>query len=627
MSQAPRGRFMPGGGHGRNPGAGMPAEKARNFGKTVQRLLKYMRPRILGIICVFILAILSTIFSINTPKILGGATTEIYDGILKGKEMAETGQPLSHLPINYNRIIEILFIVGLLYIGSSIFSFFQQYLMTRISQHTVYELRKEFKAKMNTVPMQYYDTHNNGDLLSRAINDMDNIANTLQQSLTQLVTSLVTFVGILYMMLTISWQLTLIALITVPLSLVVVGIIAPKSQRYFSAQQKNLGLLNNRVEETYGGHTVIKAFGKEKDSIEIFEKYNKLLFKASWKAQFISGLIMPLMNFIKNTGYIFVAVVGAIKVTQGTITLGNVQAILQYTHQFSQPITQLANILNTIQSTVASAERIFEVLDEADMTNHPSHILPEKNSPYKVEFEHVQFGYGSRGDDLLLTDFNLKVKSGQMIAIVGPTGAGKTTLINLLMRFYDISGGSIRLDGTDTRDMSRESLRTHFGMVLQDTWLFKGTIQANIEYGNKNATEEQMFEASKAAHVDEFVRKLPQGYETVLNEEASNISLGQRQLITIARAFLSNPDILILDEATSSVDTRTEVLIQKAMRNLLRGRTAFVVAHRLSTIRDADNIIVMNNGSVIETGTHEELMKKAGFYSELYQSQFSDPQQ
>lgn len=621
---------QPKGGQGRGPmgggpGARMPVQKAKNFWPTIKRLFGYMSKRSIAIIAVFVLAITATVFQIRTPKILGEATTLIFEGVQKGFVQRQAGIEVDKLPIDYDKIASILLVVGIMYVASALFSFLQQFIMTRVSQRTVYELRRDLKGKMNTVPMEYFDTHSNGDVMSRAVNDMDNISNTLQQSLTQLVTSIVTFFGVLYMMLTISWQLTLVAVATVPLSLIVVGIVAPKSQRFFASQQRSLGLLNNQIEETYSGHVVVKSFNREAASIETFEKENEVLFKSSWKAQFISGLIMPLMNFIKNLGYIFVAVLGGIMVANKSMTLGNVQAFLQYTNQFSQPITQLANLMNTIQSTVASAERVFEVLDEKDMDNSPSGIEPIPNSPYKISFDHVQFGYGEGTDDLLMKDFNLDVKEGQMVAIVGPTGAGKSTLINLLERFYDVKGGSIKFNGIDTRDFSREELRSHFAMVLQDTWLFNGSIYDNIKYGNeKKEADDFVVEAAVAAHVDDFVRKLPHGYDTILNEDASNISQGQRQLITIARAFLVDPEVLILDEATSSVDTRTEVLIQKAMRKLLQGRTSFVVAHRLSTIRDADNIIVMDKGSVVETGTHDELMEKAGFYADLYNSQFSE---
>ncbi|MDT2955537.1 ABC transporter ATP-binding protein [Enterococcus casseliflavus] len=608
-----------GGGPGRNIGAKGP--KPKNFWGTVKRLFGYMSKRSIAIIAVFVLAIAAVIFQIQTPKILGEATTEIFKGVMIGAQQMQAGQQVTEFPIDFEKVGQIILIAIGMYVISAVFNFLQQFIMTRVSQRTVYELRRDLDEKMNRLPISYYDTHSNGDIMSRAINDMDNIASTLQQNLTQFITSVVTFIGVLWMMLTISWQLTLVALATVPLSLIVVMIVAPKSQKFFAAQQKSLGLLNDQVEETYGGHTVVKTFNHEAADQVVFEEENDRLYSAGWKAQFISAIIMPLMNFIKNLGYVFVAVLGGIKVANGNMTLGDVQAFLQYTNQFSQPITQIASLLNTIQSTVASAERVFEVLDEEEMTDEPSG-LPVEDSEYKVRFDHVQFGYAP--DKLLMTDFNLDVKAGEMVAIVGPTGAGKTTLINLLERFYDVSGGSIRYDGKDTRDLTRDELRSNISMVLQDTWLFTGSIYDNIHYGNEKATKEQVIAAAKAAHVDDFVRKLPEGYDTVLNEEASNISQGQRQLITIARAFLADPDVLILDEATSSVDTRTEILIQKAMGRLLANRTSFVVAHRLSTIRDADNIIVMNHGSIVETGNHEELMAQNGFYADLYNSQFSE---
>jgi len=607
------------GGPGR--GMGMKPQKATNFWVTTKRLFHYMSKRSYAIILVFVLAIAAVVFQIQTPKVLGQATTEIFNGVMAGVKQMKMGEQISRFPIDFDKIGQIILIVIGMYVISAIFNFMQQFIMTRVSQRTVYEMRRDLDEKMSRLPISYYDTHSNGDIMSRAINDMDNIAGTLQQNLTQFVTSIVTFVGVLWMMLTISWQLTLVALATVPLSLIVVMLVAPKSQKHFAAQQKSLGLLNDQVEETYGGHTVVKTFNHEKANQEVFEVENEKLYEAGWKAQFISAMIMPLMNFVKNLGYVFVAVLGGIKVANGNMNLGDVQAFLQYTNQFSQPITQIASLINTIQSTVASAERVFEILDEEEMLNEPS-LLPTEDNDYKVRFENVQFGYNE--DKLLMTDFNLDVKAGEMVAIVGPTGAGKTTLINLLERFYDVSGGSIRYEGKDTRDFTRDELRNHFSMVLQDTWLFTGTIYDNILYGNEQATKEQVMAAAKAAHVDEFVRKLPEGYDTVLNEEASNISQGQRQLITIARAFLANPDVLILDEATSSVDTRTEILIQQAMNRLLENRTSFVVAHRLSTIRDADNIIVMNQGSIIETGNHDTLMAKNGFYADLYNSQFSE---
>ncbi|HAZ8964643.1 TPA: ABC transporter ATP-binding protein [Enterococcus faecium] len=608
------------GGPGRN--LGVKGEKPKNFWGTVRRLFGYMSKRMVAIIAVFVLAIAAVIFQIQTPKVLGKATTEIFKGVMAGAQQMQQGQQVTKFPIDFDKIAQIIATVIVMYLISAVFNFLQQFIMTRVSQRTVYELRHDLEAKMNRVPISYYDTHTNGDIMSRAINDMDNIASTLQQNLTQFVTSAVTLIGVIVMMLSISGQLTLVALLMIPLSLIIVMIVAPKSQVFFADQQKSLGLLNNQVEETYGGHTIVKTFNHTEKDQEVFEKENQNLYAAGWKAQFISAIIMPLMNFVKNLGYVFVAVLGGVKVANGNMTLGDVQAFLQYTTQFSQPITQLASLMNTIQSTVASAERVFEVLDEEEMSNEKSGLPEEKDTPYKVRFENVQFGYTP--DNLLMTDFNLDVKPGEMVAIVGPTGAGKTTLINLLERFYDVSGGSIRYDGVDTRDLSRDELRAQFSMVLQDTWLFTGSIYDNIKYGNDDATDEQIIEAAKAAHVDDFVRKLPEGYNTVLNEDASNISQGQRQLITIARAFLANPDVLILDEATSSVDTRTEILIQKAMNRLLENRTSFVVAHRLSTIRDADNIIVMNHGSIVETGNHDTLMEKDGFYADLYNSQFSE---
>ncbi|WEG72849.1 ABC transporter ATP-binding protein [Vagococcus intermedius] len=603
------------------PALGKKADKAKNFWGTTRRLLKYMSKRAYAILLVFILAIASTIFQIRTPKVLGKATTEIAKGIGEGIGQMKAGIKIDSFPIDFDKIGQILLIVIGMYAISAVFNFLQQFIMTRVSQRTVYQMRKDLKGKMNQVPINYYDTHSNGDIMSRAINDMDNISSTLQQSLTQLVTSMVAIVGITIMMFSINWQLTLVALATVPLSLIVVMFVAPKSQRHFAAQQKSLGLLNNQTEETYSGHNVIKSFNYEEKAIEVFEEQNEKLYDAGRRAQFISAMIMPMMNFIKNLGYVFIAVLGGIKVANGRMDLGDVQAFLQYTNQFSQPITQMANLMNTIQSTVASAERVFEVLDQAEMSDEKSG-LPKIKTDKKIIFDNVQFGYDD--SELLMTGFDLEVNEGEMIAIVGPTGAGKTTLINLLERFYDVSGGSLKLDGQDIRDMSREELRSHFSIVLQDSWLFTGTVYDNIHYGNAEATDDQIMMAAKAAHVDEFVRRLPDGYDTILNEDASNISQGQRQLITIARAFLANPEILILDEATSSVDTRTEKLIQKAMGRLLDGRTSFVVAHRLSTIQDADKIIVMHNGEIMEIGNHEELLSKDGFYADLYNSQFSE---
>ncbi len=610
----------PRGPRGHGPGL---VEKPKNFWKTTKRLMDYMSDRMVGLIFVLIFAIVSVIFQIRTPKILGQATTEIFKGVMKGSADQKAGIKINNLPIDFQKIVNIIIVVALMYLASAIFSYLQQYIMTLISQRTVYKLRRQMKEKMRKVPILYYDTHNNGDIMSRAVNDMDNIANTLQQSLTQAVTSTVQFFGTLFMMLTISWQLTLIALVTIPVSLIIVGIVAPRSQKFFAAQQKSLGLLNDQVEENYAGQQVLKSFDREKDTINKFEVQNEKYYQSAWKAQFISGVIMPLMIFLNNIGYVFVAVLGGIQVAQGSITLGNVQAFLQYTNQFSQPISQLANLMNTIQSTIASAERVFAVIDEQEMKDTNKNRPIENNTDDQITFEHVKFGYNQE-EGTLLKDYTLHVKKGQEVAIVGPTGAGKTTIINLLERFYDIQGGSIKLNGKDTRDIKREDLRSHFAMVLQDTWLFTGTIYDNIKYGRENASRDEIIAAAKEAHVDDFVRKLPEGYDTILNESASNISQGQRQLLTIARAFLADPEILILDEATSSVDTRTEVQIQNAMNKLSKGRTSFVVAHRLSTIQSADNIIVMNHGSIVETGTHNELLKKNGFYADLYNSQFND---
>lgn len=610
------------GGHsGHGMGMGMPTEKPQHFWKTTWRLLRYLSPWMVLVVLVLILAAVSVILQIRAPKILGEATTQIFAGVMKGSAQMKAGIGLHTLPINFTKIVHILTTVGILYGLSALFSFAQQAIMTQVSQRAVFQMRKDFKEKMQRVPVSYYDTHSNGDVMSRMSNDMDNISGTLQQSLTQLVTSVLQFVGVLYMMLTISWKLTLIAVLTVPLSLIVVAFIAPKSQKFFSGQQKHLGLLNDQIEETYSGHTVIKSFNHEDKAIQDFKKENDKYLGYAWKAQFVSGLIMPLMNFIKNLGYVFVAVVGGIEVAHGQITLGNVQAFLQYTQQFSQPITQIANLTNTIQMTIASAERVFAVLDEPEMGETHVEIPDVKNPAAEVMFDHVDFRYVE--DTPLIQDFNLNVNSGEMVAIVGPTGAGKTTIINLLERFYDIKDGSIKLDGVDTRNLSRAELRSQFAMVLQDTWLFTGTIRENIKYGREDATDEDMVEAAKAAHADTFVRQLPQGYDTILNESASNISQGQRQLLTIARAFLADPKVLILDEATSSVDTRTEVLIQHAMNKLLKNRTSFVVAHRLSTIRNAQNIVVVNHGQIVETGNHDSLMEQNGFYADLYNSQFS----
>ena len=596
-------------------------EQAQHFWLTTKRLIAYLRPWRVGVIFSILLAVISVILSILAPKILGEATTIIYDGMLKGYAEMKAGAHLSTLPINFTRIWQIGITVILLYLFSGLFSFLQLQIMTRVSQRVVYNLRQDFEEKMRQVPIKYYDTHNNGDIMSRMVNDMDNIAGTLQQSLIQIITSLLTLVGVFILMLTISWKLTIIALVTIPLSVLVVAFVAPTSQRLFGRQQAALGKINDQVEETYAAHTIVRTFNKEQDEEEKFNKENHQYYQAAWKAQFFSSLMMPMMVFIRNLGYLVVVVVGAIQVIHGQITLGNVQAFLQYTNQFSQPIAQIANLSNTIQQTIASAERIFAVLDEPEMSDKVEDIpsLTGKDIP-KVEFKDIKFSYT---DEPLIQDFNLKAPRDEMVAIVGPTGAGKTTIINLLERFYDPQSGHIYLDGKDTRSITSYALRKHIAIVLQDTWLFTGTIFENIKYGNENASDEEVYHAAKMAWADAFIRELPDGYQTVLDESASNISQGQRQLLTIARAFLADPEILILDEATSSVDTRTEVLIQEAMNALQQERTSFVVAHRLSTIRKADQIVVVNHGKIIETGNHESLMNKKGFYANLYNSQFA----
>lgn len=598
------------------------SRKPNNFIGTSMRLLRYMSSRALWIIVAFAFAVLSAILLARAPEMLGRVTTEIFDG-LQARNAA--GGDASGQFIDFNMIKEIIGTVLIMYVVGGAASYVLQFIMVRLVQNTVYDLRRDLKKKMSRLPIKYYDTHSNGDIMSRAVNDMDQIANTLQRTLTQIMMSSVQLVTVLIVMLSVSVRLALVTILTVPISAMLIALVAPKAQRQFAAQQKELGQLNDLIEETYSGQEIIKVYNREDEEIRTFNEQSGKLNVASIKAQFYSGIMMPLMSFSRNLGYLGVAVVGGLGVINGAVSIGNVQAFLQYVDRFSQPMRQIADLSNTIQVTIASAERVFEILDEDEMEDIESNIEPILSSPYKVEFEHVQFGYGEKDDPLLMTDFNLKVKEGQMIAIVGPTGAGKSTLINLLERFYDVKGGSIKFNGTDVRDIDRDVLRTSFSMVLQDTWLFHGTIYENIAYGRQdmnNIDDDKIMQAAKAAHVDEFVRRLPQGYNTVINEEGTNLSQGQRQLITIARAFLADPEVLILDEATSSVDTRTEILIQRAMKNLLEGRTSFVVAHRLSTIRDADNIIVMNEGNVMETGTHDELMDQKGFYSDLYNSQF-----
>jgi ATP-binding cassette, subfamily B, multidrug efflux pump len=613
---------------------GRPVEKAKDFSGTLKRLLLYFVPEKINLFIVIIAALIGTIFNIVGPKILGFATTRLFNNLIGRVVVAINNQLIiqqsaqnpalatqpSPLPgIDFDYIGRIILLLIVLYIISAIFIFIQQYLMAGVSQRTIYKLRQEVDEKLSRLPLKYFDGRTHGEILSRAVNDMDNIASTLQQSLMQLITSTLTLIGVLVMMLSISWQLTVIVLLTLPLSVIIVGGIAKRSQDYFRRQQKSLGELNGHVEEMYAGHKIVKAFGHETKAIAEFDELNDNLREAGWRAQFVSGIIMPLMRFVGNLGYVLVAVVGGTMVTQNTISLGDVQAFIQYANQFTQPITQLANIANVIQSAIASAERVFELLDEEEQVPEVAESMIVQSAGH-VEFRHVKFGYSP--DKILMHDLNIEAQPGQMIAIVGPTGAGKTTLVNLLMRFYEVNDGKILVDGVNITQLKRGDLRCMFGMVLQDTWLFHGTLRENIAYGRENATEEEIVHASKAAYADHFIRTLPEGYHTVLNEEATNISQGQKQLLTIARAFLADPQVLILDEATSSVDTRTETLIQDAMSKLMKGRTSFVIAHRLSTIRNADLILVVNHGDIIEQGTHNELLARNGFYADLYNSQF-----
>jgi ATP-binding cassette subfamily B protein len=592
----------------------MPPQKAKDFKGTLKRLFRYLKPRKYALIAVFAMAILSTVFTIVSPKLLGNATTKLFEGVIARMNGIDAS-------FDYAYIGKIVVILIGLYLLSSLFAYLQQYVMAGITQRTVYELRRDVNEKLARLPLRYFDSRTHGETLSRITNDVDNISNTLQQSLMQLVTSVVTLVGVLVMMLSISPLMTLISLVTLPLSFVVTMKVAKRSQTHFIGQQRTLGELNGHVEEMYAGHAIVHAFGRQRQSIETFDAINHRYYESGWRAQFISGIMMPLISFIGNIVYVLIAVVGGLFVAGQRIAIGDVQAFIQYSRQFTQPIMQMANIANIIQSAVASAERVFELMDEEEEEQDPERPVKLDRPQGAVEFRHVGFGYTP--DAVLMEDLNIDVKPGQMVAIVGPTGAGKTTLVNLLMRFYEINKGSITIDGHDIRDFARGDLRGMFGMVLQDTWLFNGTIRDNIAYGRADASEEDIVRAAVAAYADHFIRTLPEGYDTVLSEDAGNLSQGQKQLLTIARAVLADPAILILDEATSSVDTRTEMQIQDAMNRLMRGRTSFVIAHRLSTIRNADMILVMNRGSVIEKGTHQELLAAGGFYAELYNSQFA----
>ncbi len=600
-------------GHGGGPLRGV-VEKPKDFKGTGKRLLLYLKPYTLLLIVVIGFAVSATIFNVLAPKILGKATTKIFQGVM---------ERILHIPnahIDFSYVLKILLTVGVLYALNAIFMYIQQYIMAGISQGTVKRLRSEVMDKLTKLPLRFYDNRTHGEVLSRVTNDIDMISTTLNQSLIQLITSFVAIVGTVFMMLTISPMLTIITIIILPLSVGIVSFLVKRSQKYFRERQKSLGVLNGHVEEMFGGLPVIKAYNKEEDSIEKFRKLNERLYDASWKAQFISGITMPLMRFVSNLGYVIVAVTGGIMVTKRAIELGDVQAFIQYSNQFTRPISQVANIMNMIQSTIAAAERVFEILDEEEEVPDGENAIELQKARGNIDFENVYFSY--RPDRKLIEDLTIHIRSGQTIAIVGPTGAGKTTLVNLLMRFYDVQKGEILIDDIDIRDIKRDNLRRIFGMVLQDTWLFYGTIKENIAYGKDGATDEEIVKAAKMAQAHHFIMALPGGYGALINEEASNISQGEKQLITIARAFIANPDILILDEATSNVDTFTEKHIQKAMKNLMKGRTSFVIAHRLSTIRDADNILVMREGRIVEQGRHEELLSRGGFYRELYRSQF-----
>jgi ATP-binding cassette subfamily B multidrug efflux pump len=606
------GRPPGGGGH---RGFGMPVQKAKDFKGTLKRLARYIKPRTIPLFTVFTFAALSTVFSILSPKIMGKATTKLFHDLM----LKMSG--VSGAAVDFAYIGRILSILSGLYVLSALFSYIQHYIMAGVAQATVYEMRRDVEAKLNRLPLEFFDGQTHGEILSRVVNDVDNVSSTLQQSLTQIITAVVTLFGVVIMMLTISPLLTLITMVTLPLSGVVTALVAKRSQKYFAGQQRVLGELNGHVEEMYTGHRIVKAFGREKASIKQFKEINQRLYDHGWKAQFMSGLMMPLMGFINNIGYVIVSVAGGLLVLRQAIEIGDIQAFISYSRQFTQPIAQTAGIANIIQSTIASAERVFEILDEDEEIPDPVDAEEIEFPAGKVEFQGVRFGYEE--GDALIENMSISAKPGQAIAIVGPTGAGKTTLVNLLMRFYEVDDGTITVDGVDIRDLSRGGLRKLFGMVLQDTWLFNGTIRENIAYGREGATEAEIVRAARAARADHFIRTLPDGYDTVLGEDASNISQGQKQLLTIARAILADPPILILDEATSSVDTRTELQIQKAMKTLMRGRTSFVIAHRLSTIRDADLILVMDNGSIIEQGKHSELLAKGGFYADLYNSQFT----
>ena len=598
----------------RGPGGGMaPAEKAKNFKGSISKLMQYIGRYKIAILAVMIMAAASTVFTVIGPKVLGKATTGLSEGLMK--KITGTGG------IDFSYIGRILIIVLCLYACSAIFSFIQGWIMTGVSQKVCYRLRKEISEKINRMPMKYFESRTYGEVLSRITNDVDTLGMGLNQSITTIITSVATMIGVLVMMLSISPLMTIIAIVILPISVGLVSFVVKKSQSYFKTQQEYLGHINGQIEETYGGHMVVKSFNKEKDMVDTFDKTNAVLYSSAWKSQFFSGMMQPIM-IVGNLGYAGVALSGGMLAINGVITIGDIQAFIQYVKNFTQPITQIAQVINQVQSMAAASERVFEFLEEEEEEQIAANPVPTDNIRGEVEFKHVKFGY--KEDQIIIKDFCANVKPGQKVAIVGPTGAGKTTMVKLLMRFYDVNSGEILIDGHNIKDFNRRELRDAFGMVLQDTWLYKDTIMENIRYGKLDATDEEVIAAAKAAHAHHFIETLPGGYNMELNEDASNVSQGQKQLLTIARAILADNPILILDEATSSVDTRTEIQIQNAMDNLMKGRTSFVIAHRLSTIKDADIILVMKEGDIVEQGNHEELLAKGGFYADLYNSQFEE---
>ena len=611
MSENRRGHMGGPMGHGRGMHGG---EKAKDFKGSMARILRYMGRYKFRFILMFFFAVAGTIFNIWGPKVLGKATTELFSGLVA--KVNGTGG------IDFEKIGMILLSVMALYLVSSCFSFIQGFVMTGISNDVTYNLRKDISKKINRLPMNYFESRTNGEILSRVTNDVDTLQMSLNQSMTQLITSVTTIIGVLFMMLSINVWMTLAAVLILPVSMVIINFVMKHSQKYFRDQQNYLGKVNGQIEENYGGHNVVKVFSKEQDVVREFEEDNKKLYESAWKSQFFSGMMMPVMQFVGNLGYVMVAFLGGVFTIKGSVEVGDIQSFFQYIRNFTQPIQQIAQVTNLLQSSAAASERVFEFLDEPEEVQKAEHPVSVENLSGEVQFAHVSFGYDP--EKIIIHDFSAKVKDGQKIAIVGPTGAGKTTMVKLLMRFYDVNSGQIRVDGHDIRDFNRSELREMFGMVLQDTWLFSGTIMENIRYGRLDATDEEVIAAAKAAHIHNFIMQQTCGYQMVLDEETSNISQGQKQLLTIARAILADNKILILDEATSSVDTRTEMRIQKAMNNLMKGRTSFVIAHRLSTIKDADLILVMKDGDIIEQGNHTELLEKGGFYAELYNSQFEN---